>query len=112
MPPIHFFAAAAVIPLYVALLGAALAIYYAADQAWKADTAIKDGAKQSELVRRSTVVAQLRNYYMLSHDGLSTELVAGMAWPPDEWMNQQLGQLGETWTVHATGGKIEVTPAP
>ena len=64
---------------------------------------IQDAAAlvESEQLRRSKVLSKLRKLYILSHDGISPELVAGTAPIPKAWAEQQLQQLGETWRQSA-----------
>ncbi len=52
---------------------------------------------QAEQNRRGQILAQLRQLYILSHDGISSEMIAGVAPIPKEWVEQQLQQRGETW---------------
>ena len=52
---------------------------------------------QAEKTRRQQILAQLRQLYILSHDGVSSEMIAGVASLPKEWVEQQLQQRGETW---------------
>ena len=59
--------------------------------------ALTDRGIQHELARRGVVLAQLRNLYVLSHDGISPEMMAGLAPLPREWVEQQLSNMGEQW---------------
>jgi hypothetical protein len=52
-----------------------------------------------ELKRRSEILARLRNLYMLSHDGVTPQMAAGLEDPPADWSNEQLAKFGETWRV-------------
>ena len=52
---------------------------------------------EAEQLRRSKVLSKLRKLYILSHDGISSELIAGTAPIPKAWAERQLQQLGETW---------------
>lgn len=52
---------------------------------------------QAEQDRRRKLLAQLRQLYILSHDGITSEMIAGTAPLPKEWVEQQLRQRGETW---------------
>ena len=52
---------------------------------------------EAEQLRRSKVLARLRKLYILSHDGISPDLIAGTAPIPKDWAERQLQQLGETW---------------
>ena len=51
----------------------------------------------AEIRRRSKVLILLRNEYILSHDGLSAGLLAGIEQPPTTWINERLKALGESW---------------
>jgi hypothetical protein len=53
----------------------------------------------SEADRRQAIETTLRNEYVLSHDPIDPEILAGNAMPPAEWMNQRLRVLGESWNV-------------
>jgi hypothetical protein len=55
-----------------------------------------------EVKRRQAMLQALRNEYILSHDGISTALLAGLEWPPSEWINRRLKELGEKWRVKTT----------
>ena len=52
---------------------------------------------KAEQTRRHQILMQLRQLYILSHDGISSEMMAGVAPIPKEWVEQQLQQRGETW---------------
>ena len=52
---------------------------------------------QVERNRRSDLLAQLRQLYILNHDGISSEMLAGTAPLPKKWVEEQLQQRGETW---------------
>jgi hypothetical protein len=49
----------------------------------------------SEPARRYRVEEVLRNRYILTHTDIAPEILAKAAWPPTEWMNQQLEALHE-----------------
>lgn len=53
--------------------------------------------EEAERLRRGKVLARLRKLYILSHDGISSELLAGTAPLPKAWVEQQLQKQGETW---------------
>lgn len=57
----------------------------------------------NEQRRRHALLLQLRTLYIASHDGISSELMSGLAWPPEDWLNEKLEEYGETWRVHASG---------
>ena len=52
---------------------------------------------EAQQLRRSKVLSKLRKLYILSHDGISSELIAGTAPIPKAWAERQLQQLEETW---------------
>jgi|SRR4051794_26731681 len=54
-----------------------------------------------EQKRRTGVILALRNEYILSHDGISSAMLAGLEFPPPEWINGRLTELGENWRVKA-----------
>ena len=51
----------------------------------------------SEQLRRRRILSQLRQLYILSHDDISSELIAGIAPLPKAWTEQKLKELGESW---------------
>lgn len=53
----------------------------------------------SEADRRKGIEATLRSKYILSHNPIDPQILAGNAMPPSDWMNQELNKLGEHWTV-------------
>lgn len=53
----------------------------------------------TEAERRRSILALLRNEYILSHDNLSPALVAGTEQPPADWVNLRLKQLREKWST-------------
>jgi hypothetical protein len=59
------------------------------------------GAKGTvtEAQRRAGIETTLRNKYILSHDPIDPEILAGNKMPPAAWVNDQLKSLGEEWTV-------------
>ncbi len=65
-------------------------------------------AQTAENARRDTLLARLRQEYILSHDGITPAMAAGLENPPIEWTNQRLQQLGETWRVPTD--KLEMPP--
>lgn len=56
----------------------------------------------AEVERRRQILNALRNEYILSHDNISAALMAGTEYPPTDWMNERLRQLGERWRFNAT----------
>jgi hypothetical protein len=51
----------------------------------------------AEAARRRAILTKLRQKYMLSHDGLSPGLIAGLEPIPKAWVEGELAALGETW---------------
>lgn len=41
----------------------------------------------------------LRKEYIVSNDNISPALIAGTEWPPVEWMNRRLSELGKPWRL-------------
>jgi hypothetical protein len=63
---------------------------------------------------RRAILAQIRQLYVLSHDRITSELAAGLALPPTDYINDQLAKLHEGWRVRSTDGPnaeiYELTP--
>ncbi len=59
-------------------------------------------SQEAELERRRNIEKLLRGEYILSHDNISPGLLAGTEFPPTEWMNRRLQELGEKWNVLPT----------
>lgn len=57
------------------------------------------GAGEEEPKRRTGILNALRNEYILSHDNISSAMLAGLEMPPADWLNKRLAQLGESWRV-------------
>jgi len=53
----------------------------------------------SEADRRRGILTTLRNEYILSHQVIDPEILAGNRMPPDEWLEKRLHELGENWDV-------------
>ena len=62
----------------------------------------------AERDQRNNLLRTLRNEYILSHDNLSPGLLAGTEWPPLDWLNRRLGELGEEWSVIAGKNSMEL----
>ncbi len=58
-----------------------------------------------EDAKRHAILNRFRELYKLSTDGLSPELIAGLAWPPIEWLNEKLDNSGESWQVDRIEGE-------
>jgi hypothetical protein len=62
------------------------------------DGQIEDPASQvAEAQRRARILALLRQKYLLGHDGLSPEMMAGLDPLPKDWVDSELATLGQTW---------------
>jgi hypothetical protein len=72
-------------------------------------TKLGDEITEVERLRRTQLLSTLRNYYILSHDGITSEMMAGLEWPPEDWINQQLDRYRENWRVHISTDKRTVT---
>jgi len=66
-------------------------------------TSTRTVTPDSEYQRRYRILNALRIEYILSNRDFRPTLVAGIEWPPLEWINHRLADLGETWT--ATTGR-------
>lgn len=96
--------------LAIQILRAPSKLRVEAAAAQKAETARKSAAKEAEaeraaaaeFQRRSRLLAQLRQLYVLSHDGLSSEMLAGVDPLPKPWVEKQLAKMGETWRQMST----------
>lgn len=58
-----------------------------------------------ESVRRGSILSDLLRLYMLSSDGISNEMAAGLELPPIDWMNAELSKRGERWRVATAQGR-------
>lgn len=56
---------------------------------------------------------QLTQLYMLSHDGITPRMMAGLEYPPADFLNAELEKLGERWRVRdADAGKVQIYDLP
>jgi hypothetical protein len=72
-------------------------------------------SSEAEMERRKGVQKALRNEYILSQPHVSEGLLAGTEYPPADWMNKRLRELGENWTfaeAPATGPRGNITAEP
>jgi hypothetical protein len=72
----------------------------------------KIGAQEAELERRQDIQKVLRGEYILSHENVSPGLIAGTEYPPAEWMNKRLRELGERWAVNPPSAPQPIIVAP
>jgi hypothetical protein len=54
----------------------------------------------------SAVLRQLTQIYVFDNDAISADLLAGRELPPEEWLNAQLRERGESWRVRNIHGPI------
>lgn len=59
-------------------------------------------SQEAEMERRQAIEKALRSEYVLNHDNVSPGLLAGTEFPPPDWMNKRLAELGEKWKVADT----------
>jgi hypothetical protein len=71
------------------------AVQFTNDQILKA--VLNPSSDLSETARRRRIEEVLRNKYILAHKDISPEILAGTAFPPTDWMNQELENIHETW---------------
>ena len=63
--------------------------------------------RMGEQTRRRLLLEKLRTSWIASHDNISSKMMVGIEWPPEEWLNQKLADMGEAWRVsRATGDRI------
>ncbi|MFZ1008805.1 MAG: hypothetical protein WAN65_18345 [Candidatus Sulfotelmatobacter sp.] len=67
-------------------------------------------SQEVEMERRENIQKALRGEYILSHDNVSPGLLAGTEFPPADWTNRRLQELGEKWTVSETAKTLSATP--
>jgi len=53
---------------------------------------------------RGRVLGQITDLYMLSHDGITPEMAAGLQLPPEGYINAQLTKQGAQWRVRNING--------
>ena len=53
---------------------------------------------------RAGVLRQLTQLFILSSDGISSRMMAGMELPPAEFLNAELARMGERWRVRNVEG--------
>lgn len=63
------------------------------------DSVEREASKKAESNRRTQLLRTLSREFILSHDNLSPGLLAGTEWPPIDWINNRLNELGESWSV-------------
>lgn len=61
-----------------------------------------DGVQKHEAddeAQRRVVLGQLTREYILTHDGISPQPLAGLELPPKDWLNKRLEELELSWRV-------------
>jgi hypothetical protein len=74
-----------------------------------ANVLIGEKRTMTEAQRRAGIETTLRNKYILSHDPIDPEILAGNKMPPADWVNGQLKSLGEEWTVLPEKSSLNAT---
>jgi hypothetical protein len=73
------------------------------------------GQVLNEADRRKQVLDALRAEYIMSHSDVSSSMIAGNSYPPPDWTNGRLRELGEKWTItqpsQALGGSVPIEKA-
>lgn len=64
----------------------------------------------SEADRKKGIETTLRNEYILSHDPIDPDILAGTKMPPEAWINKRLHDLGETWTISEETPRMAASP--
>jgi len=66
-------------------------------------------AEAQKRAQRGPVLRQITQLYILSHDGISPRMMAGMELPPEEFINAELERQGATWRVRNVNGETADT---
>jgi len=62
--------------------------------------------------QQDAILQALRNEYILSHDGITSAMMAGLQWPDENWLNVRLKQLHQTWSVRVSPDRTNVSTIP
>jgi hypothetical protein len=96
MPPVNFWingpALAAGLAFFTSLTTLGFAWYSAASNA-------HSEAKKAQMASRAAVLQRLTNYYMTTRDNISSEMMAGLALPPTDWLDAQLAAMHQDWRM-------------
>jgi hypothetical protein len=58
---------------------------------------------------REVLLRKLSSLYALSAPhGVSREFLAGLEWPPEDWLNSELEKRGVAWRVHINGQNAQI----
>jgi hypothetical protein len=74
--------------------------------------AAKNTGTLSEADRKKGIENALRNEYILKTNPIDPQILAGNALPPDDWMNNRLKEMGETWKVAGKPGTAKPPSSP
>lgn len=58
---------------------------------------------ETEFARREAMLNQLRSLWIASNDNISPAMMAGLEWPPEAWLNEQLAKYQQDWRVSVSG---------
>ncbi|ESX78839.1 MULTISPECIES: hypothetical protein [unclassified Mesorhizobium] len=64
----------------------------------------KDAAQKDLIANRVEIVRQFAGLYVLSHDGITSRMMAGLELPPAKWLNTELANAGHNWRVRNISG--------
>lgn len=67
------------------------------------------GVSEAETQRRTATLSQLTNLYILSHDGITPRMMAGMELPSADFLNAELERQGAKWRVRNVNGATAET---
>jgi len=82
----------------IGLLVSAFLVHLETQQALdERDLRVRQLMEHTEESRRRVILTKLRQKYILSHDGISPDMMAGLEPLPREWVERELKALGETW---------------
>jgi len=56
--------------------------------------------QMTETERRRHLLDLLRDQYVIEQKNVDPQIVAGNKMPPDDWLNNRLGELKENWQIH------------
>jgi len=54
-------------------------------------------------------LSQLTHLYIMSHDGISSEMMSGLQLPPEDWLNEKLQLYKKAWRMK-NGRIVAITP--
>lgn len=60
--------------------------------------------REARIAERAHLVAKLTNKYMLSHDGITSDMGSGLQLPPIDWLNDELAKQRKPWRIKRIDG--------